>query len=365
MLETIREYAAERLAESEDAEAAAGRHAAWVLELLRQVAPRWAEPAPQDKLDRVRADDANVRIAVEQAIERWQADTARELVGLIGRTWLDTARFVEMRTWAQAALGLGGDNPTHEGMTLLTLGYGGGWMDGESFARAAEVFSRAAMPREGAYATMTLGVVEGDNGSVDRGLELLEAARADFERLDDAYCLQLTQLNIVYVEGLRWPIDPAEARKLAARASEVAARARESGDRGDEIAALDNLSHALIDAGELDEAWSVELTAVRLMRDEQVGRFNLRSLVAALARCAALRSDGERALVLGAALRSLGLELGQRISVSRLAALEAAEAECRKALDAETAARATAEGEAMTVESLLEYLSALADDVDA
>ncbi len=72
MLETIREYAAERLAESEDAEAAAGRHAAWVLDCVRQIAPRWAEPAPQDKLDRVLADDANVRIAVEQAIERGQ-----------------------------------------------------------------------------------------------------------------------------------------------------------------------------------------------------------------------------------------------------------------------------------------------------
>jgi hypothetical protein len=54
-------------------------------------------------------------------------------------------------------------------------------------------------------------------------------------------------------------------------------------------------------------------------------------------------------------------ELDRGLPPTRLAAVEAAEAASREALDEETAARAVAEGEAMTVESLLDYVVALAD----
>jgi hypothetical protein len=56
-------------------------------------------------------------------------------------------------------------------------------------------------------------------------------------------------------------------------------------------------------------------------------------------------------------LRSVSSELGLTIAVTRAAALEAAEARSREAVDEEAVARATAAGEAMTVESLLGYFS--------
>jgi hypothetical protein len=136
-------------------------------------------------------------------------------------------------------------------------------------------------------------------------------------------------------------------------------QARTAGDRGDEVAALDNLSHALIDAGEVEEAWAVALQALRQMIDGQVGLYGLGTIVAAVARCASLRGEPERALLLGAALRASVLALAQHVAASRRAALEAAEGASREALDEETAARAVATGEAMTLEALLEYLGEL------
>jgi len=82
-------------------------------------------------------------------------------------------------------------------------------------------------------------------------------------------------------------------------------------------------------------------------------------VVVALARYAGARGEPECVLLLAAALRSLGRELGVPVAVTRLAALEAVETAYRDELDAETAARAAAAGEAMTVESLREYLASL------
>jgi hypothetical protein len=196
-------------------------------------------------------------------------------------------------------------------------------------------------------------------GSVERGLELLQAALVEFEWLGDEYCVSITRANIASVQGLRWPLDPADARHLADTAREAAAEARRGGEPGDEVASLEELSHALIDAGELDEAWSTALRAVALMRNAHAGWHVLLRVVAALARSAALRGNAEQALLLAGALRSVSSETGLTLAVTRAAALEAAEASSREALDDEAAARATAAGKAMTVESLLEYLDTL------
>jgi hypothetical protein len=70
---------------------------------------------------------------------------------------------------------------------------------------------------------------------------------------------------------------------------------------------LDILSHALIDAGELDEPWSTALHAAALMRDTHAGCITLLSVVAALARSAGLQGNAELALRLAGA-PALGLE---------------------------------------------------------
>ena len=357
MLETIREYAAERLEESGEEDAVSERHTNWVLELVRTVAPRWAEPAQQEKIDVVLADDANIRAVLERALERRDADAALELAGLLGRTWLEAGRFLEMTTRSREALALDAGEAQLRAMALLSLGYGS--RQREALSSAAQLFTDAAMPREAAYATMSLAVLEGDAGSVDRGLELLQDALVEFERLDDEYCASITKHNFDYLRGLKWPLDPAEAAGLADRAREAIARAQATGDRGDEIAALDNLSHSLIDAGELDEAWSTALRAKSLMVEEQVGLYGIANVAAALARCAGLRGEHERALRLAGALHSTTRETGHFVAVTRLAAVGAVEAAAREALGEEAAASATAEGEAMTFEALLEYLGTL------
>jgi predicted ATPase/class 3 adenylate cyclase len=359
MLETIREFAARELERQDVPEEVRDRHAAWVLGFVREAAPRWGDLAHQAALARVWADEGNIRVALSRASGRHDGNQALELVGLIGQTWMQAGRFKEIDGWAQEALALGGDAHL-EGMALLSFGLSDWSTGAESFASATERFRGAGMAREAAYATMCLGLAEAERGFVDRGLEFLEAALAEFERLGDEYCASITRWNIADAQGLRWPLEPAEARRIADRQREViAAEARRTGLPGDEIEGLESLSHALVAAGELEEAWSTALRAAALMRQGRAGWHSLVGVVAALARSAALRGNAEQALQLAGALRSVSSELGLTMGVTRAAALEAAEASSRDALDDEAAARATAAGEAMTVDSLLEYLDTL------
>ncbi len=132
--------------------------------------------------------------------------------GLIGRTWLESGRFMEMTTRSREALALDGGETQLRAMALLSLGYGS--RQREALSSAAQLFTDAAMPREAAYAAMSLAVLEGEAGSVDRGLELLQDALVEFERLDDEYCAAITKNNVGYLRGLKWPLDAAEAADL-------------------------------------------------------------------------------------------------------------------------------------------------------
>jgi hypothetical protein len=109
----------------------------------------------------------------------------------------------------------------------------------------------------------------------------------------------------------------------------AAAESRRMGAPSDKVASLDLLSHALIDAGELEKAWSTALHAAALMKEGHAGGYTLVSLGAALARVAGLRGNAEESLLLASAVRSVSNELGVTVAAARASALEAAEAASR------------------------------------
>jgi hypothetical protein len=243
---------------------------------------------------------------------------------------------------------------------LISLGISGHFGAAiDAAEKAAALLAAAAMPREAAYATMVRGMWEGELGSIDHAVELLERARAEFERLGDDYCVGITQQNLDLVASYRSPLATVEATRLVRRFRESVATSREWGDPGDVIANLGALGHVLIEAGEIDEAWSTALEAASLIRELRAGFHNLESVIAALARAAALHGRPEHALLLIGGMHAAIEEQGRALPEPRLAVLEAAEEASRAALDRETAARATAAGEAMSVEELLDYVCSL------
>ena len=234
MLETIREYASEKLGSVDEVEEVGERHEKWVLDFVRAVAPRWGDPAPREQIERLLADVANVRVAVAWAIERGDANTAQELVGLVGRAWMETGRTSELRARAEEALQLGGGDAFPEGMALLTFAVSGDPTQGQrSLLAAAERFRDVGMAKEAGYATMCVGMLLGLSGSVDEALEWMERALMEFERIGDSYLIEVARFNIDSMASWQTSLDPARAQGLAVRFREGLELARSLGDVGD------------------------------------------------------------------------------------------------------------------------------------
>lgn len=103
LLETIREYGLERL---EPAEAVAFRaaHAAYYLELAKTLRPIVDTQATRAPLDRLAADDANLRAALAWLEERGPGSDLCAMVAALAIFWFGFSRQREAATWLKRAL---------------------------------------------------------------------------------------------------------------------------------------------------------------------------------------------------------------------------------------------------------------------
>jgi predicted ATPase/DNA-binding SARP family transcriptional activator len=111
MLETLRAYGAERLAEAGESGLLAARHTAWCLELAEQAAAyRTARPW----LRRVAADYANLRAALDRTVAGREVETALRLAAALAWFWW-TTHTIEGRQRMAGVLALAdGQPPTLE-----------------------------------------------------------------------------------------------------------------------------------------------------------------------------------------------------------------------------------------------------------
>jgi DNA-binding CsgD family transcriptional regulator/tetratricopeptide (TPR) repeat protein len=103
LLETVREYARERLEASEEGTGIRRRHAAWILELA-ELAPEDAiNPAHASTLDR---EQEEVRIALGWAISRPEVELGLRLATGAYALWSLRGHYAEGRTWLERLLRL-------------------------------------------------------------------------------------------------------------------------------------------------------------------------------------------------------------------------------------------------------------------
>ena len=87
MLETIREYALEKLAERGEAEQLRERHAAWVVDLVEGNAPRVFGDEQRLILDRYEVEHDNIRAALAWASENRRTEMAFRILAATWRFW--------------------------------------------------------------------------------------------------------------------------------------------------------------------------------------------------------------------------------------------------------------------------------------
>jgi hypothetical protein len=121
MLETIREYALERLLESDEAEAVRRAHARYYLALAEEAEPELVTAEQMRWLDLLESEHNNSRAALRWSLQSEDTQTTLRLAGASWRFWYVRGHLSEGRRWVEEALALDGEAPS-----LRTRVLGGG-----------------------------------------------------------------------------------------------------------------------------------------------------------------------------------------------------------------------------------------------
>ncbi|HEV2108886.1 MAG TPA: tetratricopeptide repeat protein [Thermomicrobiales bacterium] len=272
MLETVREFAAERLQESGEEPELCRRHAVHYLTLAERAEPGFVGPDQITWIDRLEAEQGNLRSALGWALDRpGQLDgLAARAAAALWRYWWFRGRLSEGISWLDRAASLPGLEPSARAHVLLAMAE---LVETKSdYARAAALFSEALALSQGAgdragaaQALCGLGQIAQDEGNYDQAVawhqEALSLYREVGNRREEAGVLS----NLASVAYYRTNIDTATA--LWEEALQIV---QELGDRRAAGLTLGNLGAAAVTRGDFDQAVELHqrsLAVARQMND--------------------------------------------------------------------------------------------------
>jgi predicted ATPase/DNA-binding SARP family transcriptional activator len=191
MLETLRAYGAERLAEAGEAGTVAARHGAWFLDLAEEAAShhsgrRW--------LRRLDADYDNLRAVLDRAVAGRDLDTALRLAGALGWFWW-TNYTMEGRRRLAAVLALAaGEPPTLalaralQAAAMIEVQLTLSDATADAARRSLELFERFGDRQGAAFSKLLVAWVElQTRGPSEAALRLTEEAETTFAELGDPW----------------------------------------------------------------------------------------------------------------------------------------------------------------------------------
>jgi predicted ATPase/class 3 adenylate cyclase len=184
MLETIHEYAREKLHESGEAAGVSRLHAEYFLAFAEEAEPELEGPDQASWMERLEADHDNFRAALSWLLEAGQAESALRIGGALWRFWKSRGHLSEGRRWLSAGLAAGETAPVGvRARAMLVLGdldvTQGDYPQGEEKLEAGLALCREAGNRRGeALALNILGFIASERNDLERAEKLLEESLA-------------------------------------------------------------------------------------------------------------------------------------------------------------------------------------------
>jgi len=289
MLETLREYAFERLRESGgEMESTSRRHAEVFLDLAEEAEPRLVRGDKARWVNRLEEEHDNFRAALEWALERKDAELLLRFTNALWRFWWVRGRLSEGRRWTSAALALPGARKgleDHRGHALLAGSvlalYQGDFTEARSMGEQALAAFEAGDDREGiAAANSRLGQAAWKQGDFTRARAHYDQSLAILRELNDRRALagMLFSVGTLEIDQRRYD----EARALYA---EAVALNEAIGDRELNAYVLLNLGMVAYRQGDLASARAhledgIEIARSAGSRQHLAGALNTLGLVA-------------------------------------------------------------------------------------
>jgi predicted ATPase len=240
MLETIREFAQERLAERAEERVLHDRHLAYFAALIAPMPPSWMGPGAADWYAEHGADYPNLRAALDYALARQRSEEALILVTRLDWHWTVNGLFSEGLEWLERTLEATKDTPSPAHVDAV-LRAGDAAMQRDDLDRATD---RLAHARRLAHA---LGYTRGIAHALWSQAYVAQA-RSD----PDTAHANLTQ-SLMLFRAIDHPWAIAQTQ---------AALADMALDRGDVLTAGPLLDEAMTVFRRLDDPWTVAFTLV-------------------------------------------------------------------------------------------------------
>jgi non-specific serine/threonine protein kinase len=289
MLETIREYALDRLAASGELESSRDLHLKRYLQLAETAEPELTRAGQSAWLERLTEENDNIRAALAWSFESGKLDLGLQLAGALVRFWSIRGLMTEGRRWLSDALEAStGVQPVVLSKAYYAAGFAalgqGDYVQAKTFFEEALLLSREAGDvrleaqslQQIGWIVMTRGKYEAAHN--ERAVELATKALELAEQIGEKI-VQSGALNIL-AEVAGEANDEAQERELLERS--LALR-RELGDRrliansvlmlgsadlarGDYERATPLLQEGLTLARELQDTWSISLALTYLGR---------------------------------------------------------------------------------------------------
>jgi predicted ATPase/class 3 adenylate cyclase len=266
MLETIRDYAVERLERSGEAEQVGRRHAEYFLALAEE-ADRHLRGSPKEWLDRLEAEHDNLRAAYDSLVSSGQRQLVLRLVASLWRFWSMRGHAAEGRRRTEDAV-LADARPTEararalNAATALALAH----RDAATARLRAEealALDRASGDRWGiAISEFLLAQVVVEERDHAGARELLELCVPRFRELgDEHYALLATRTLAWMYEEL------GDLERYRALHEDNLRRARQSGNARVEARSLGALALLAADEGRIEDALAMLDRVYRMDRD--------------------------------------------------------------------------------------------------
>jgi predicted ATPase/class 3 adenylate cyclase/Tfp pilus assembly protein PilF len=270
MLETVHEFAREKLAESAEAEKIKRVHAQYFRTLAEEAYPELKGPNQLEWLERLEAEHDNMRAALSWALERKEAEVVLGLGGALSWFWSLRGYHSEGRRWLEVALAMDGrGSPEVRAMALA--GAGALASQQGDYDRAQEACEEglellAHQAREASEAKRCLlaclGWTAWERGDYRRATELYEESLALSREMSDTWWLASTLSDLAVVSHDRG--DSERATELYEQSMDLF---RELGDKQSLAFCLNNLAMLVYSQGDLGRAAQLTEESVALLRE--------------------------------------------------------------------------------------------------
>jgi predicted ATPase/class 3 adenylate cyclase/Tfp pilus assembly protein PilF len=284
MLETVHEFAREKLQGSGEAEQIKLAHAQYFLTLAEEAHPELLGANQLQWLEKLEAEHDNMRAALSWALERKEAEVALRLGGALWWFWSVRGYYSEGRRWLEEGQAMEGRG-SPESRAMALAGAGALASQQGDFDRAQEASEEGLElleheAREASEAKLCLlaglGWVALQREEHGQAKQLFEEGLALSREMSDTWWLASSLLDLALVSNSRG--DSERATELYEESMDLF---RERGDKQNLAFCLNNLGMVAYSQGDLGRATQLTEEGVALFRelgargDVAIGLYNL------------------------------------------------------------------------------------------